>query len=239
MKPISAGTAVPAYAGIPVTQRDTARACVFVTGHDPETQIADAIRDATIVVFMPIKNIDHIANQLIQSGRNPKTPAAMIYTGQTGWMQGGRYGLILDSLPNDFVSGSVERAIVSCFQAEHPDLIVIEGQAALRNPSGPCGAEFLVSGRASGVILQHHPTRRHYHGFADWGEIPSLQSELDLIAAYGVPVLGIGLNTGGRSPEEAARHRAAIESDTRLPTVAPLLDGVDRLVDVLRQKFCS
>jgi uroporphyrinogen III methyltransferase / synthase len=80
---VTAGIAVPAYAGIPVTQRDIARACVFVTGHDPETQIADAIRDATVVVFMPIKNIENIARQLIKSGRKPETPAAMIYTGTT------------------------------------------------------------------------------------------------------------------------------------------------------------
>src|SRR5262249_51865479 len=36
--------------------------------------------------------------------------AEMIGTGQTAWMQGARYSLILDSLINDFVSGEIEHA---------------------------------------------------------------------------------------------------------------------------------
>ena len=35
----------------------------------------------------------------------------MIYTGQTGWLQGGEYGFIFDSTLNDFVSGELENAI--------------------------------------------------------------------------------------------------------------------------------
>ena len=39
--------------------------------------------------------------------------AQMIYTGQTGWLQGGKYGFIFDSTLNDFVSGELENAIVT------------------------------------------------------------------------------------------------------------------------------
>ncbi|TAE43871.1 MAG: DUF1611 domain-containing protein, partial [Bacteroidetes bacterium] len=67
--------------------------------------------------------------------------AEMIYTGQTGWLQGGKYGFIFDSTLNDFVAGEVEHAIVSCWKEAQPDLILIEGQSSLRNPSGPCGLE--------------------------------------------------------------------------------------------------
>ena len=38
--------------------------------------------------------------------------AEMIGTGQTAWMQGARYGMILDSLVNDFVSGEIEHAVL-------------------------------------------------------------------------------------------------------------------------------
>ena len=37
----------------------------------------------------------------------------MIYTGQTGWLQGYPYGFILDATPNDFVSGEIEHAVVA------------------------------------------------------------------------------------------------------------------------------
>lgn len=84
---VSAGIAAPAYAGIPVTQRDIARACVFVTGHDEKLQIADAIHLATVVVFMPLKNVRSIANQLIEAGRDPNTSAALIQSGTTARQQ--------------------------------------------------------------------------------------------------------------------------------------------------------
>ena len=58
----------------------------------------------------------------------------MIYTGQTGWLQGGKYGFIFDSTLNDFVSGELEHAILTCYEETNPDVILIEGQSALRNP---------------------------------------------------------------------------------------------------------
>jgi uncharacterized NAD-dependent epimerase/dehydratase family protein len=104
----------------------------------------------------------------------------MIYTGQTGWMQGGRYGFIFDCTPNDFVSGEVEHAILTCFEEQHPDVMFIEGQSSLRNPSGPCGSEFLVSGEARYVVLQHAPARKYFDDNEKAGcLIPPLGSEVD------------------------------------------------------------
>ncbi|MEM6796773.1 MAG: DUF1611 domain-containing protein [Acidobacteriota bacterium] len=40
--------------------------------------------------------------------------AELVYTGQTGWLQGYRYGFIFDSTPNDFVCGELEHAILHC-----------------------------------------------------------------------------------------------------------------------------
>ncbi|HRH60297.1 MAG TPA: DUF1611 domain-containing protein, partial [Chitinophagaceae bacterium] len=53
--------------------------------------------------------------------------AEMIYTGQTGWLQGGKYGFIFDTTLNDFISGEIEHAIVTCFKETKPDVILIEG----------------------------------------------------------------------------------------------------------------
>ena len=76
----------------------------------------------------------------------------LVFTGQTGWMQGAPFGFIFDSIPNDFVSGELERAILDCVREDAPDVLFLEGQSALRNPSGPCGSELILSGAARGVI---------------------------------------------------------------------------------------
>ncbi|MEM1407614.1 MAG: DUF1611 domain-containing protein, partial [Bacteroidota bacterium] len=96
-----------------------------------------------------------LVNNLRAAGYN----AHMIYTGQTGWLQGTKYGFIFDSTPNDFISGELEHAILNCWKNENPDIIILEGQSSLRNPSGPCGSEYIISAELDGVILQHDPTR--------------------------------------------------------------------------------
>src|SRR4029453_16608329 len=94
---------------------------------------------------------------LLEACRAVGLATELIFTGQTGWMQGAAFGFILDSIPNGFVLGELGDAIVSCWKATRPELILLEGQSALRNPSGPCGSEFLLSGGARGVVLQHAP----------------------------------------------------------------------------------
>ena len=157
--------------------------------------------------------------------------AEMIYTGQTGWLQGTRFGFVLDATPNDFVAGELEHAIVSCDRELAPDLILLEGQSALRNPSGPCGAELLLSGGAHGVILPHAPARRYFEDQEHLHhEIPSLASELELIAMYGARVLAIALNHEHLAAADREAARARIERETGLPAFFPLLDGSARVV---------
>lgn len=160
--------------------------------------------------------------------------AEMIYTGQTGWMQGGRYGFIFDSTLNDFVSGELEHAIVQCWEEAQPELILVEGQAALRNPSGPCGAEFLVSGRAEGVVLVHPPGRIYHKGWQQMGrKLPPLADEVNLIRAFGTPVLGIALNTQYLTEVEARSWQQRYREELGLPVVLPLQDGVEELLEAI------
>ena len=156
--------------------------------------------------------------------------AEMVFTGQTGWLQGYRHGFIFDSCPNDFVCGELEHAILSCAADTQPDVILLEGQSSLRNPSGPCGAEFLLSGAASGVVLQHAPGRPCYEGLEDEGcRIHSLESEIELMAIYGVPVWAVGIHTEGLDEQTAEEHRARYEEKLGIPVVLPIRDGVDRI----------
>ncbi len=162
--------------------------------------------------------------------------AEMIYTGQTGWMQGGNYGFVFDSTPNDFVSGEVEHAIVTCFEREKPDVLFIEGQSALRNPSGPCGSEFLLSGEAKYVVLQHAPARRYYDDNEKVASpIPSVSSEIELIQKfYGATVLAVTFNTQGLTIEQARQYQQQYEAELGIPVVLPLEEGVGRIMDLLQ-----
>ncbi len=162
--------------------------------------------------------------------------AEMIYTGQTGWLQGSAFGFVLDATPNDFVSGELEHAIVSCDREARPDVILLEGQSALRNPSGPCGAELMLSGGARAVILQHAPARRFFDDQEHLGnEIPPVASEVALIAMYGREVLGITLNHEHLPEAERAAARARIADETRLPVAYPLSGGVDALIPTIER----
>jgi len=162
----------------------------------------------------------------------------MIYTGQTGWMQGWDYGFIFDSTLNDFVSGELERSIYQCYKDKKPDFILIEGQAALRNPSGPCGSEFLISANVDGVILQHSPKRKHFDGWEHVDAImPSLESEIDLIKSYGKDVIAITLNTQGMTDQEKIYHKNLINTDFGIPVFLPIDEGMDGIVEILKNKY--
>ena len=159
----------------------------------------------------------------------------MIYTGQTGWMQGHEYGFIFDSTYNDFVSGELENAIVSCYKALDPAVIFLEGQASLSNPSGPCGSEYLLSGQAKGVILQHLPTREFFAGHESTGLAISIDRDLELIRLYGAETLAITLNTKGIGLEEAMKFKSEYEDKYGLPVILPIEEGVEALFEVVNE----
>jgi uroporphyrin-III C-methyltransferase len=82
---VTAGTAVPAALGIPVTHREVARAVTFVTGHtkdgcDPDWK-ALAASGATLVIYMGLGNLARIAAALGAAGMDPATPACIIENG--------------------------------------------------------------------------------------------------------------------------------------------------------------
>ena len=160
--------------------------------------------------------------------------AEMIYTGQTGWLQGGKYGFIFDSTLNDFVCGELENAILTCDREENPDFILLEGQASLRNPSGPCGLEFLISGRAKSVILVFAPKRKYFDNEEHWGEIPSVESEIEIIEKLGSKVIALAMNTELCTENEAFALQSQFEKSTGLPVLLPIQEGVDKIIPVLK-----
>ena len=161
--------------------------------------------------------------------------AEMIYTGQTGWMQGAKYGFVFDSTLNDFISGEMEHAIVQCWEEAKPDIIFIEGQSSLRNPSGPAGAEWIVSAAANAIVMQHNPGRKQYKGLENYpAYIPDVQDEIELARIYGAPTVAVTVNTGNISEHDARRYAEEYETKLNIPVILPLEDGVDRLVPIFK-----
>lgn len=174
---------------------------------------------------------------IMDACRDAGIHAEMIYTGQTGWMEGHPYGFIFDSTLNDFISGEIERAIMDCDRETHPDLILIEGQSSLRNPSGPCGSEFLISGDARGVILQHPPGRPFYDGLEDkpQGRLATVESEMELIRILGSRTVGITLSEEGWDDAKMRRYQQELQERIGIPVVRPLVDGVTGLIPAIRE----
>jgi len=167
---------------------------------------------------------------LVEALRAAGRSAEMIGTGQTAWMQGARYTLILDSLINDFVAGEIEHAVWSAWNDLHPDVIVIEGQGSLMNPAYPGGFEILAAGRPDAVVLQHAPARKEYDGFPGYPLHP-VETQIRAIELLsGKPVVAVTVNHEGLAREEVPAACAAIRAATGLPACDPLLDGMDDVV---------
>lgn len=82
---VTAGTAAPAAAGIPVTHRGIASAVTFVTGHDETGRLPASVdwealarSGATLVAFMAITALDEIAVRLLAAGMPVDLPVAII-----------------------------------------------------------------------------------------------------------------------------------------------------------------
>jgi uroporphyrinogen III methyltransferase/synthase len=87
---VTAAVAVPAYAGIPLSHRDFTASMAFVTGHEREDKDDTKIQweklstaVGTLVFFMGVKNLPEICRNLMDHGRSPQTPVAVIRWGTT------------------------------------------------------------------------------------------------------------------------------------------------------------
>jgi uncharacterized NAD-dependent epimerase/dehydratase family protein len=173
---------------------------------------------------------------LVEVMRKAGYKAEMIYTGQTGWMQGAKYGFIFDSTLNDFISGEMEHAIHTCYMEAKPDIIFIEGQSSLRNPSGPAGAEWIVSADATAVVLQHNPARKQYKDMEYYpAYIAQPKEEIELIKQYGAPTAAITINTVKIRIEDARIIAAQYEKELGIPAILPLEDGLDKLIPIFEK----
>lgn len=87
---VSSSYSVPAYAGIPVTQRELASSFHVITGHEGAHKTEEVLdyatlarEEGTLVFLMGLKNLGKIARELLANGKDKDTPAAVIQNGTT------------------------------------------------------------------------------------------------------------------------------------------------------------
>lgn len=83
---VTAANGCASYAGIPLTHRDHAQSCIFVTGHAKDDHLdldwpALVRPSQTLVVYMGLDSLSMLTEKLIDHGADPKTPAAIIDNG--------------------------------------------------------------------------------------------------------------------------------------------------------------
>ncbi len=115
---VTAGVAAAAYAGIPVTHRDASASLALITGHrrgDKDGLEIPAFEADTLVYYMGIKNLPNVVKALLESGRPPDTPVALVHKG---------------TLPEQrVVTGTIETIAQAAKEADlKPPAIIIVGE---------------------------------------------------------------------------------------------------------------
>lgn len=177
------------------------------------------------------------ATILTQTLNERGVKAVMVGTGQTGLIQGARYGIALDAVPSQFCAGELEATIVEAFEAENPDIIIIEGQGSLSHPAYSTSSFILRGSCPDGVVLQHAPGRAHRCDFATM-PMPTPASEINLIETFtNTKVIGLTINHEHMTGAEVATAISHYEGELDIPVTDALTRSPDRLVDMVLAAF--
>ena len=175
----------------------------------------------------------NLVEALKQEGLN----AVFIATGQTGLIQGSKYGAALDVLTSGFATGEVENAIINACEIENPDIIVVEGQGALSHPAFTSSSAIIRGAMPDAIILQHPPKRINHCDYPNI-PMPTLESEIELLEVFSKSqVIAITLNHEDMTDDEVKNTIVEYEYKYELPTTDVLKHGSDKLVQTLLELF--
>jgi uncharacterized NAD-dependent epimerase/dehydratase family protein len=163
--------------------------------------------------------------------------AVMIGTGQTGLIQGAKYGVALDAVPSQFCSGELEATIVEAFERESPDVIFIEGQGALSHPAFSTSSFILRGSCPDAVVLQHAPARAHRCDFEQMA-MPQPATEINLIQTFAdTKVIGLTINHENMSSAEIDLAMIRYELELGIPVADALISPPARLANMVLSAF--
>ena len=163
--------------------------------------------------------------------------AVLVSTGQTGLIQGCRYGVALDAVPSQFCAGELEAEIINAFKFEQPDVIIIEGQGALSHPAFSTSSFILRGSCPDAVILQHAPGRATRCDF-DTMKMPTPNTEINLIETFAeTKVIGLAINHENMTDSEVGDSIREFELELGIPVTDALSRGSDHLVNMVVSAF--
>ena len=163
--------------------------------------------------------------------------AVMVGTGQTGLIQGARHGVAMDAVPSQFCAGELEATIIEAFEAEAPDVIIVEGQGALSHPAFSTTSFILRGSCPAGVVLQHAPGRVNRCDFEQM-PMPTPASEINLIETFSdTKVIGLTLNHENMSDSEVGSAISHFEDALGIPVTDALTRSPDHLVEMVLASF--
>lgn len=177
------------------------------------------------------------ANILTRALNDSGLKAVMIGTGQTGLIQGARYGVALDAVPSQFCAGELEATVLEAFDNENPDVIIIEGQGALSHPAYSTSSFVIRGSCPNAVVLQHAPKRAHRCDFEGM-PMPRPASEINLIQTFSdTKVIGLTINHENMTDEEIDVAITLYEFELGIPATDALTRSPERLVEMVLEAF--
>ncbi len=174
-----------------------------------------------------------LVDELRKEGLN----VAFVATGQTGLIQGAKYGVAIDAVVEEFMTGEIENAVMEAHDIEHPDIIIVEGQGALSHPAYLSSCGIIRGARPTAIIVQHPPKRKNIGDFP-YMPMPTLESEIELLEIFSrTKVIAITLNHEDMTEEEIKETITEYEERYQLPTTDALKYGCEKLVKRLFEVF--
>ena len=161
----------------------------------------------------------------------------MVGTGQTGLMQGARYGVALDAVPTQFCAGELEATVIEAYEAEKPDVMIIEGQGALSHPAYSTSSFILRGSCPQAVVLQHAPGRSHRCDFESM-PMPDPVTEIELIEMFAdTRVIGLTINHENMDDEQITAAIGRYEREMGLPATDALTRSPMQLAEMVLSAF--
>lgn len=178
---------------------------------------------------------------LVESLNKAGVKTVFVATGQTGLLQGARYGIPLDAIRGDYMVGELEHSIHTAYIVEKPKVIVIEGQGSISHPAYVCGTRAIImASQPSGIILQHAPKRE----FRNFGKtkmklpMPTVENEIKMLELFSSSkVIAITINHENMTMDEVNETVMEYEKKYGLSACDPLVHGLEKVVRRIRELY--